>query len=320
MPIYNGEQYLAAAIDSILAQTYSDFELILVDDGSQDGSIEIMRAYQERDERILIFQLESNMGMADARNVGIKQAKGEYITTMDCDDISLPQRLQLQVDFLESNADVGAVGVGGQAVNEDLMETLFELSAPLEHCRIVLSNFIGVSFIYTTIMVRSAVMRLVGGFQPRRRSGEERELYWRMLWDTGARFANLAEILYVYRQHEQSFSANRDRKLQAETDEIREHMLRQLWGEAPEETLIRFHRMALGGKLGWAERRAAKKDILRLIESLISYDLVEASDRQLLLAHMNRRLEGTTPRLWQKFLHWRRHRLGRLWSLRRMAI
>lgn len=315
MPVYNGEQYLAEAIDSILSQTFSDFELILVDDGSQDNSIDLMRAYQDRDERISIFQLDRNMGMADARNYGIAKASGQYITTMDCDDISLPRRLQLQVVFLESNAEVGAVGISGQAVNEDLTSVLFELSVPPKHAQIVLANFVGVSFIYTTVMARSALMRSVGGYQPGRRSGEERELYWRMLWGTRARFANLPENLYTYRQHGQSFSANRDAKLKAETDEVRAFMLRQLWGEAPAETLDRFFRMAQGGKLGWLDRRAAKHDMTRLIDAFASHGLVELDELPLLADEAKRHLEGTMPRLWQKFLHWRRHRLRRLRSL-----
>lgn len=312
MPVYNGEKYLAEAIDSILAQTFTDFELLLVDDGSQDGSISLMRAYQDRDERITVFQLENNMGMADARNFGIAKANGVYITTMDCDDISLPQRLQAQVDFLEANAEIGAVGTGGQAVSADLTKVLFELNVPAEHCLIVLDNFVGVSFIYTTIMTRNSVMRVVGGYQPGRRSGEERELYWRMLRDTRARFANLPETLYIYRQHEESLSANRDAKLKAETKEIRAFMLRQLWGEAPGETLDRFYRMALGGKLGWLERRAAKRDMTRLIAAIASAGLVEPEELPLLASGAARRLEGTMPRFWRMFLHWCRYRTRRL--------
>ncbi len=315
MPVYNGEQYLADAVDSILSQTFSDFELILVDDGSRDNSIDLMRACRERDKRISIYQLENNMGMADARNFGIAKATGEYITTMDCDDISEPRRLQMQVDFLESNPEIGAVGASGQAVNEDLTKVLFDLNLPPQHCLIVLANFVGVSFIYTTIMVRSTIMRTIGGYQPGRRSGEERELYWRMLWDTRTRFANLNEILYFYRQHENSFSANRDARLKAETLDARAAMLRQLWGEAPEATLRRFEFMALGRKLNWLERRAAKRDMFRLIEAIVSEELVEPDDLPVLAGAVKLRLEGTMPRQWQKFLHWRRHRLRRRRSL-----
>ncbi len=319
MPVYNGEQYLAEAIDSILSQTLTDFELLIVDDGSRDNSIGLMRAYRDSDERISIFQLEKNLGMADARNFGIAKARGQYITTMDCDDISLPQRLQLQLEFLEANPEVGAVGVSGRAVNEDLTRVLFELKVPPKHAQIVLANFVGVSFIYTTVMARSTMMRAIGGYQTGRRSGEERELYWRMLWDKRTRFANLTENLYTYRRHEQSFSANRDAKLSAETDAVHSSMLRQLWGEAPAETLDRFYRMALGEKLSWQDRRAAKRDMAKLIEAIVSVGLVGQDDMPMLADEAKRHLEGTLPRQWQKFLHWRRYRLRRLRSLTNVA-
>lgn len=315
MPVFNGELYLAEAIDSILSQTFTDFELIIVDDGSEDNSIDFMHTYRKRDKRVSIYQLEENMGMADARNHGIAAAAGKYITTMDCDDISLPQRLELQVDFLEADPEVGAVGTSGQAMNEDLSKKLFDLSVPSEHCVIVLDNFVGLSFIYTTVMVRSVVMRAVGGYQPGRRSGEERELYWRMLWDTRTRFANLPQNLYIYRQHKRSFNANRDAKLKAETDEIRALMLRQLWGEAPEATLDRFQRMALGQKLNWLDRRAAKRDMTRLFEAIASEGLVAPEELSLLAGALKLRLEATMPRAWQKMLHWRRHRWRHLRSL-----
>ena len=310
MPVYNGERYLAEAIDSILAQTFADFELLIVDDGSQDSSLQIIRDYASLDDRIQVIPSECNLGPADARNLGIQRAIGDYITTMDCDDISLPQRLQMQVDFLESNAEVGAVGTGGQAMNEDLKELLFELNVPEKHCQIVLAKFVHVGFIYATIMTRCAIMRAIGGYQPVRRSGEERLLYWRMLWEARTRFANIPENLYTYRRHEQSLSANRDAKLQAEADEVLTMMLRRLWGEAPQATLSRFRRMAMGQELNWRERRAAMRDMTRLIEAIASAGLVEADETPCLRDAINQRLEQASPRRWQQFMHWRRHRLG----------
>ena len=315
MPVYNGEKYLAEAIDSILAQTFTDFELIIVDDGSEDGSLDLMRTYEARDDRIRSIALERNMGIADARNHGIAAASGEFIATMDCDDISLPQRFEKQVNFLEAHPEIGAVGTAGQAVNEDMTKVLFDLKVPEEHCRIILAKFVGVSFIYTTIMVRGAVMKAVGGYLPGRRTGEERELYWRILWETRTRFANLPDNLYLYRRHSQSIGHDRNAMLEAEVTETRTLMLRQLLSDAAHATMNRFSRMASGEKLGWLERRSAKRDMLRLIESAIERGLVEPQERRLMVNDMSRRLEGTMPRQWQKFLHWRRHRLGRLGSL-----
>ncbi len=311
MSVYNGETFLAEAIDSILAQTLTDFEFLIVDDGSQDNSAEIIRSYQQRDSRIRFFQLERNMGIADARNRAIAEAAGEYITIMDCDDISLPERLEKQVAFLRANPEIGVVGARGRAVSEDLSTPLFELKVPEKHCLIVFATLVGVSFIFTTIMVRAALIKAVGGYQPGRRAGEERDLCWRLLWHRQIGLANIPEFLYIYRRHESSLSHNRNEVLESQRRETLAGILQQLWGEAPEATLNRFLRLRMQEKLGWAERRAAKNDMSRLIESLIVHNLVHTSDKPLLLAEMNRRLEGTTPRLWQQFCHWRRHHFQR---------
>ena len=306
MPVYNGEKYLAEAIDSILGQSFTDFELLIVDDGSIDGSAEIIRAYQQRDRRIRFFQLERNMGLADARNRGIAAATGKFITMMDCDDISLPERLQKQVDFMQSNPEIGAVGVCGQAVNEDMTKLLFDLNAPERHCDIVLAMFVGVSFIHTTIMLRSEFLSAVGGYEEGRYISEDRELIWRLLWETSIQFANLPEKFYMYRRHEHSLSHTQNPKLRTEGMEVKTRVFYRLWNEAPEATINRFYRMAVGRKLGWAERRAAKQDMVRLIESIIAEKLVDPDDEPLLVSAMNRRLEQASPRLWQKFCYWRR--------------
>ncbi len=315
MAVYNGEAYLAESIDSILTQTFSDFELIIVDDGSQDNSAEIIRGYQDRDSRIRFFQLERNMGIADARNRAIAEAIGEYLTIMDCDDISFPERLEKQVDFLQANPDTSVVGVSGQAVGADLAP-LFNLNMPQRHCIIVLDMFVGVGLMFQTIMLSIDSLRSVGGYAPGRRTGEERDLTWRLLFEKKQKFANLPQHLLLYRRHELSVSHSQDPMLQAQRDEIRTRMVLQLWGEAPEATLERFYKLRLGGKLSWAERKAAKRDMVRLIESLIDRRLVEPGDKPILVSAMNRRLEGTTPRLWQRFCHWRRHHFQRRYSRR----
>ena len=305
MAVYNGETHIVQAIDSVLSQTLTDFELLIVDDGSQDNSAKIIRSYQERDSRIRCFQLEANRGVADARNRAIAEANSKYVTIMDCDDISLPQRLERQVAFLEAHPEIGLVGVSGHAVDKDL-SPLFELNMQQQHCLIVLEMYIGIGFMFQTIMTSLAALNDVGGHAPGRYAGEERDLAWRLLTDGRLKFANLADHLLIYRRHESSLSHNEDPGLQAQRDEVRTRMLSHLWDEAPPDTLARFRRLGLYKKLNWADRRAAKKDILRLIEALIAKNLVDDKDRQQLLAHMNRRLEGTLPRQWQKFLHWRR--------------
>ena len=101
MPVYNTAKFLSEAIESILQQTYTDFEFLIVDDGSQDGSSAIIEAYARRDARIRFLQHPENRGEAVARNTGIAQAAGNYVAVMDSDDVSLPQRLEETGGFPE---------------------------------------------------------------------------------------------------------------------------------------------------------------------------------------------------------------------------
>lgn len=107
MTVYNCEKYLGQAIDSILNQTWKDFEVIIVDDGSTDNSLQIIKGYN--DSRIKVITLEKNSGVAHARNIGMEQCTSDYIALMDSDDISHPNRLELQYGFLQENMEIGGV-------------------------------------------------------------------------------------------------------------------------------------------------------------------------------------------------------------------
>ena len=310
MPVYNGEKYLAEAIESILAQTFTDFELLIVDDGSTDGSAEIIRSFEAQDRRIRFFQLESNQGAANARNVGFFASQGEYITNMDCDDISLPQRLQKQVDFMQSHFDVGALGTRCYVTNEDLSITQFEFVVPQLHALIAMNLFYGASFVGTTVMLRREFLASVSGYEPSHRIGEDLELHMRLLMQTDIRFANLSEVLMLYRKHEFNKTSVAKADGTVEEAKLRERALERLWGVRPAGAVDRFQRLRYQHKLGWAEHRATKRDLKRLIDALISHNWVDLEDKPLLIAEMNRRLEQASPRRWQQFCHWRRHRLG----------
>ena len=117
MPVYNGERFLSEAIDSILAQTIGNFELIIVDDGSTDGSAQIIKEYAQRDGRVCVLQHGENRGQAAARNSGLAAAQGEYIIGMDADDISPPERLRKQLDFLRQRPDIGVLGTWRRTID-----------------------------------------------------------------------------------------------------------------------------------------------------------------------------------------------------------
>jgi glycosyltransferase involved in cell wall biosynthesis len=120
MPVYNSEAYLADSIGSILALTFTDWELICVDDGSRDGSLEVLRRYERVDPRVHVFT-RPNTGVTRARNDGIVVARGLYIAAMDSDDVALPARLRRQVDYMKSHPECVGLGAAVRIVGPDLM-------------------------------------------------------------------------------------------------------------------------------------------------------------------------------------------------------
>jgi len=111
MPAYNSEKYISEAIESILNQTFKDFEFIIINDGSTDSTPNIIDKYARLDKRIIVLNNEKNLNIAESRNRGVEIAKGKYIATMDSDDRALPDRLKNQFEFLESNKDI-AISIG----------------------------------------------------------------------------------------------------------------------------------------------------------------------------------------------------------------
>src|SRR5215831_13102998 len=109
LPVYNGEKYLAEALDSILQQTFNDYELIVIDDGSTDRSSAIIESYVKKDRRVIVHR-QDNCGLIMSLNQGSSLARGKYIARMDADDVSLPQRLEKQLDYLEQRPDIGLLG------------------------------------------------------------------------------------------------------------------------------------------------------------------------------------------------------------------
>ncbi|MFN5442865.1 MAG: glycosyltransferase family 2 protein, partial [Crocinitomicaceae bacterium] len=153
MPVYNGEQYLKEAIESILSQTYVNFEFIIINDGSEDNSEEIILSYN--DPRIVYIKNLENLKLIKTLNIGFSKAKGKYIARMDADDISLPRRLEKQVDYLERNPDIGVLGTGVFLKGEK------EISKLLYHTddkslRFALAFYC--PFIHPSVVLRKAVL------------------------------------------------------------------------------------------------------------------------------------------------------------------
>lgn len=202
LPVYNGSMYLQEAMDSILAQTYSNFELIIIDDGSSDNSAEIIVEYT--DSRIKFYRQE-NHGLAATLNRCISIASGSYVARQDQDDISLPSRLEKQVAFLESNPDYGMVGTWATIWEGNVPTERLHKHSP-ENLRLKFDLLFDNPFVHSSMMIRKCVFDIVGGYSTDRdrQPPEDYELWSRV--SRKFKVANIPEVLHVYREIPQSMS------------------------------------------------------------------------------------------------------------------
>ena len=312
MPVYNVEIYLAEAIESILTQTLSDLELIVIDDCSTDGSAAILRDYASRDERVRLLLHERNQGMASTRNSGIAVSRGEFIAMMDSDDISLPQRLEKQAAFLQAHPHIGVVGSYLQSVSADSCEGEIH-SYPQEHTFIVMEWILGgrTTMPGSVYMTRRDVLLSVGGYDDSQQFVDDKDLYARLFFET--KFASLPEALYLYRSHANQWSASTWRRQQQASDAIavRLRWLKRVTGSASRAILERFERLHWSEKFGWREWWLLRRDVRRLLKGMVAAGVLAGPDIAIAEAEMRKRLARATPRWWQMFAHWRRHHFSR---------
>ena len=196
LPVYNCEQYLGEAIESILSQTFASFEFIIIDDGSHDGSAEVMNRFQ--DERIRVYH-QPNQGLAATLNRGIAIARGRYIARQDQDDLSYPERLARQVAYLESHPECVLLGTWAQILEVDRPVDRFHRH-PVDEAELRYLMLFNNPFVHSSVMLRKAAVQQVGGYtkDPERQPPEDFEL-WSRLSRVG-QVANIGEVLLAYRE------------------------------------------------------------------------------------------------------------------------
>ena len=199
IPVWNGERHLKQAIESILAQDFRDFELIIVDDGSTDKTGEIIARYAG-DPRVRVHRQE-NQGLVAALNVGLKLSRADLIARLDADDIALPRRLSLQLAYLHRNPDVMAVGSAVELMDAD-GRTLGIRRYPIGKAMASRGLLDGCTLAHPAVMMRKAAVEKVGGYRECFRHAEDYDL-WLRLTDVG-QVDNLPETLIRYRIHAQS--------------------------------------------------------------------------------------------------------------------
>jgi len=238
LPVYNAASYVGQSIESILTQTFGDFELILIDDGSTDDSYATLDSWARRDARIVLVRTARNLGLIRTLNRGLGLARGEFIARQDADDCSEPQRLERQVAFLRAHAEVGLLGAAYHAVDAR-GRRLYTFCPPQSDTAIRWMALFQNPFCHTSMMFRRALAagREASFYDERALHAEDYELWVRLLEQT--RGTNLAEPLVRWRKHSESVSVLHEATQTTFATELaRRQMLALLPGLAisPDET------------------------------------------------------------------------------------
>ncbi|MBN1841350.1 MAG: glycosyltransferase [Deltaproteobacteria bacterium] len=195
MSVYDGERYLRDSVESMLNQTFADFEFVIVNDSSTDASRAILESYD--DSRILLLHNQKNRGLTYSLNRGLAAAKSEYVARMDADDISVPQRLEKQVSFLRAHPEIGILGCSCDNIDSE-GRRVGSSTMPETDLAVRWVSLLGNPFIHSTVMIRRGILVSNGlKYDETFETAQDYDLWTRMLQHT--RGANLGERLIRYR-------------------------------------------------------------------------------------------------------------------------
>lgn len=224
MPVYNVAPYLREAMDSILAQTFQDFELIVLDDCSPDNSAEILDTYT--DERIVRYRGEKNMGLSNVLNVGMQLARGEFIARMDSDDLSTHERLAVQVAYLEAHPEVDLCSCGMQLFGAK--QETWVRESNVEDVKI--TALFHSPILHASSMWRREAFERVGlRFLQEMVPAEDYDM-WTRAMAAGLRLVNIPQVMYLYRIHPSQATTQTDKTARKDR-EVKSDYLRMLYPE-----------------------------------------------------------------------------------------
>lgn len=244
MAVHNSREYLESAIKSILNQTYTDFEFLITDDGSTDGSNEVIATLAKQDPRI-VHRFRENRGLTSTLNELASYARAPYLARMDADDLSLPDRFEKQIRFLEKYSEVSLVG-GAILIIDNRDRPIFTISNPVDGKKIDEHNLIGkVAIHHPAVIMRTSVFKQVGGYDEDFSSAQDLDLWLRMA--EVSQLANLGDIVLKYRIHEGSISSQRKSEQAGNAEEA----CRRAWArrDIPPQSMYEIFRQSVRSKL-----------------------------------------------------------------------
>lgn len=234
LAVWNGKAYLADAIRSVLDQTFSDFELIIVDDGSTDGTANILQQFQRADKRVRVFS-QPHAGLISSLNRGVSLATGEYIARMDADDLSMPDRFAIQVEYMDRHQDIGVCGSWIETFGGETSAVVkYPTSDGAIRCQLLFSSALAHP---STILRRSVLIQHKLQYNNNALDAEDYDLWTRATLCT--RFANIPAVLLRYRMHPQQIGHRRVQNMEVSSQFIRLSQLARLGiSPSPEEAQL----------------------------------------------------------------------------------
>ena len=208
MSVLNGEKYVRKGIESIINQSFTDWEFIICDDGSSDGTMKILQKYAEKDKRFIILRNDSNMGLAYSLNRCIEIARSDILARQDADDESLPTRLAVQYEFVKTHSEYAIVGTAWYSVNQDTGES--NLCIPLEKPTAKQMVWLG-SFMHPSWMMQKKRLQRVGFYTTGKLTMRDQDYHLVMkLLSVGESIYNLREPLYLYTDDASTFNRTKN--------------------------------------------------------------------------------------------------------------
>ncbi len=260
MPVYNGENYLSEAILSILNQTFSAFEYLIIDDGSTDNTWEILNSFF--DHRIRIEKNKQNIGITKTLNRGLQLARGNYIARMDADDIFFPERLQRQKTFLDENVNIAMVGSWIEKIDKAgrKIETItFPIDPYLLSWRLLHTN----TFVHSAVMFRKDAVLCIGGYSENYKYAEDYDLWSRL--STRWEIANLPIVLVKWRSWKGGLSTTHAKSQEKAAIQIAKRNMAYVLGEYPIESAFECLKYLYGPK---SAKELGTEDIDRLHQNV----------------------------------------------------
>lgn len=233
MSVYNSEKYLAEAVDSILNQTFKDFEFLIINDGSTDLSLAILELYAQKDSRIRVVNNDRNLGLIASLNKGLALASCDFIARMDADDVCMPDRLALQYEFMQHNPAVSVCGTAFRCY--EFHDKVLEF--PETHDEILIAFLFCCAIAHPTVMYRKNKILEAGGYHENDIYAEDYGLWVRLLASKQAVFANLSQPLLRYRVHPTEPRKDYKETQINTTNRLRQYLLESLGVKAEIETV-----------------------------------------------------------------------------------